>query len=507
MRRFLSLLLTLLALATLPLFPAFAQDRDKQACSADRGTTDIAACTRIIERPRASPQDRAIALTRRGNALRFRGELDRAIADYSEAVRYDPGYAPAFNGRGYSKLQKIKYQVKSDGDRTLLDSAIRDFDDALRANPRFLPALTNRADAYRLIGNTERSLNDIEQALRIDRNYGGAFFARAQHWRREGEIDRAIADYTEAIRRKYNLEVSHAGRGKLYELKGDLARAKADYQSALALPIHHDFGRQAQDAARKRLAAIAEEERTPIAAAPRTGDAGRRIALVIGNSAYKSVAALPNPGRDADTVAAALRRVGFQAVTVENDLTRDGLLNALASFARQAEAADWAVVYFAGHGIEVAGTNYLIPVDAKLDSDRTAAFEAVPLDQVMTAVEGAKRLRLVLLDACRDNPFSRQMRRSLATRSLGAGLAPVEPEAGTLVVYAAKHGQVALDGTGAANSPFAAAFVKNIVTPGIEVRKLFDLVRDDVMDTTNKRQQPFTYGSVPGRQDFFFVSR
>ena len=239
---------------------------------------------------------------------------------------------------------------------------------------------------------------------------------------------------------------------------------------------------------------------TPVAADP-----GRRVALVIGNSAYKAVAALPNPRRDADTIAAALRRTGFQSVTVANDLTREKLIDALRIFAAEAEKADWAMVYFAGHGIEIGGVNYLIPVDAKLAADRDVQFEAVPLEQVMGAAEGAKKFRLVLLDACRDNPFAGQMRRTVATRSIGRGLAQVEPDSGTLVVYAAKHGQTALDGDGA-NSPFVSALVKRLATPGLEIRKLFDLVRDDVMSATNRRQQPYSYGSVPGSEDFFFVA-
>jgi len=129
----------------------------------------------------------------------------------------------------------------------------------------------------------------------------------------------------------------------------------------------------------------------------------------------------------------------------------------------------------------------------------------VPLDMVMNAVDGAKRLRLVLLDACRDNPFVGQMRKSVATRSIGRGLARVEPDAGTLVVYAARHGQVALDGDGS-NSPFVSALVSRMNTPGLEVRRLFDLVRDDVMAATNRRQQPFSYGSISGSEEFFFAA-
>jgi uncharacterized caspase-like protein len=122
----------------------------------------------------------------------------------------------------------------------------------------------------------------------------------------------------------------------------------------------------------------------------------------------------------------------------------------------------------------------------------------------MAAVDGATKLRLIILDACRNNPFLGQMRRTIATRSVGRGLARVEPEAGSLVVYSAKHGEIALDGDETI-SPFASAFIKNLATPGLEVRRLFDVVRDDVMASTNGRQQPFSYGSLPGSEDFFFA--
>jgi uncharacterized caspase-like protein len=189
------------------------------------------------------------------------------------------------------------------------------------------------------------------------------------------------------------------------------------------------------------------------------------------------------------------------------DLRKDALVGALRDFAARAEAADWAVVYYAGHGMEVGGINYLIPTDARVASDRDIGFEAVPLEQVLNAAERARKLRLVILDACRDNPFANQMKRTLsvASRSVSRGLAAIEPEAGTLVVFAAKDGETALDGDGV-NSPFATAFVKNLQTPGVEVRRLFDYVRDDVMDVTNRKQKPFSYGSISGRQDFYFVA-
>lgn len=238
-----------------------------------------------------------------------------------------------------------------------------------------------------------------------------------------------------------------------------------------------------------------------------TTAAGRRIALVIGNSTYVSVPILLNPQRDAALVADTLKRVGFETVSLQVNLGRDALDSALRNFARQAEAADWALVYYAGHGMEVNGTNYLIPVDAKISSDRDVSLEAVSLDQVRDVVNRAKRLRLIVLDACRDNPFASQMKRTMtvSSRSVSRGLASVEPEAGMLIVYAAKDGETASDGSGI-NSPFATAFVKNVQRPGLEVRRLFDNVRDDVMDATSRRQQPFSYGSLSGRDDFYFVA-
>src|SRR5262249_21341969 len=161
-------------------------------------------------------------------------------------------------------------------------------------------------------------------------------------------------------------------------------------------------------------------------------------------------------------------------------LRRDALLAALKSFAAESEGADWAMVYFAGHGIEVGGVNWLVPVDAALKADRDVQYEAVSLDQVLGAVIGAKKLSLVILDACRDTPLAGQRRGRAAGGSIARGLAAVEPGRGTLVAFAAKHGQVALDGAGA-NSPFAAALVRNLGRPGLELDKVFRHVRDDVL--------------------------
>ena len=144
-------------------------------------------------------------------------------------------------------------------------------------------------------------------------------------------------------------------------------------------------------------------------------------------------------------------------------------------------------MFYAGHGIEIRGINYMIPVDAKLASDRDAEDEAISLDRLLQSVEGAKRLGLVILDACRDNPFAQKMVRSSGSRSIGKGLGNIEPEGTTLVAYAAKHGQTAEDGKGR-NSPYASALIRNIQTPGLEINQVFRRVHDEVMNATGKRQ-------------------
>jgi Tfp pilus assembly protein PilF len=539
------LLLPFLACALLGLaaFPAWADDRSD--CNGDKTDAAISACTRVIRSGKSTGQDLATVYYARGRSYRLMGDNDRAIADYNESIKLNSSYAPALLGRGNA--------WKSKGD---LDRAIADFSQAIRVDPKFASAYFNRGDAYDDKGDTTRAISDIDAAIRLDPGDADSFILRGVLWKKKGDLDRAIRDYTEAIRLDPKSSMAYFNRaialgdkeqttraiadldqslrldpgflraynfrGSLHRKNNDLERARADYNVVLASKDPASEG--LRQTARDRLAALPSFEAAETlpkgdASAPLGNNvvpalsnvltaqtAIRRAALVIGNSAYKAVPALPNARRDAETVAASLRQVGFESVKVEFDLTREGLINALRLFAREADRADWALIYFAGHGLEVGGTNFLIPVDARLETDRDVNFEAVPLDAILSSVESAKRLRLVLLDACRDNPFASQMRRNGATRSIGRGLARVEPDSGTLVVYASKHGEVALDGDGQ-NSPFASAFVKNLPKPGVEIRRLFDLVRDDVMEATRRRQQPFSYGSVPGREDFYFVSR
>jgi uncharacterized caspase-like protein len=226
--------------------------------------------------------------------------------------------------------------------------------------------------------------------------------------------------------------------------------------------------------------------------------AEKRVALVLGNSAYQNVAQLPNPVNDGAIIAAKLREAGFDVVDSRHDLPASETRRALRDFADRSRDADIAVVYYAGHGMEVDGTNYLIPVDAKLERDTDVYDEAFSLDRVLLAIEPAKRLRLVILDACRDNPFSKSMKRTLASRAIGQGLAKVEPTSpNMLIAYSAKAGSTAADGDGK-NSPFTVALSKYLTEPGLDVRRAFGFVRDDVLKNTSNRQEPFVYGSLGG---------
>lgn len=226
--------------------------------------------------------------------------------------------------------------------------------------------------------------------------------------------------------------------------------------------------------------------------------AEKRVALVIGNSGYQHVARLSNPTNDAAAMAAMLKAAGFDSVDLRTDLEATDMLRALRDFGNKTRDAGIAVIYYAGHGIELNGNNYLIPVNARLETDTDIYDEALSLDRVLVAVEPAKQVRLIILDACRDNPFSTSMKRTVASRAIGRGLAKVEPTSpNTMIAFAAKAGLTASDGDGK-NSPFATALAKHLPTPGLDLRRAFGFVRDDVLKATENKQEPYIYGSLGG---------
>ncbi|MGH6826052.1 caspase family protein [Methyloceanibacter sp.] len=368
-----------------------------------------------------------------------------------------------------------------------------------------------RAEAYLARGNTAKAIADISKALDLsDKNRPDFLRLRIDCYRRTGDVRLIVADLTEMIRISYpeeNARPVYAERGEAYEKIGETELAKRDYEKVLAgssadaLPY--------EKLARSRLAALssagqlaqANLKSPPAAFALPSADQGKRIALVIGNSAYSNVRGLKNADADARAIAGSLRSIGFEVIE-KHDLDFAALIAELKSFGDKAPQYDWALVYYAGHGIEVGGVNYLIPVDAELANATHVDDEAVPLNRVLAKVEGAQKLRLVILDACRENPFIAKMASAGGTRSIGRGLARIEPSGGVLVAYSARDGQLAQDGDGA-NSPFAQALIAHIGEPGLEINMLFRKVRDDVKTNTKGQQEPFTYGSLPAEALYF----
>lgn len=230
---------------------------------------------------------------------------------------------------------------------------------------------------------------------------------------------------------------------------------------------------------------------------PSVAQAAGRVALVIGNSTYGEIGDLENPRNDAADVGAALERLGFDVTTVL-DVDQFGFNQALLDFTRRSIGADMAFVFYAGHGIEVDGVNYMVPVNAKLERDTDVRFAAVSLDDMLAATRGAS-LRVVILDACRNNPLARTIRRTGSTRSMSRGsFGAVDEETlddETLVAYAAAAGTTASDGTGDRNSPYTAALLEYLEQP-LELSAMFRRVRTRVLETTHRTQRPHEYGSL-----------
>lgn len=228
--------------------------------------------------------------------------------------------------------------------------------------------------------------------------------------------------------------------------------------------------------------------------------ADRRVAFVVGNGTYKNVAQLPNPPIDAKAMAATLRNVGFEVIEGSN-LSRDQMTEKLLDFGRKAQGSDIALFYYAGHGIAVSGTNYLLPVDADIKSEMDVKLgAAINIDLTLEQTMGDAKVKLVFLDACRDNPFAAKIKSNSATRSVNvqSGLAEMKSGEGTLIAFATGPGQTALDGQEGNNSPFTRALIDNITKPGIEIQQAMTSVRAQVNEETRKGQLPWGHTNLTG---------
>ena len=427
----------------------------------------IPACTRLISAKKLGSADLAQAYVWRGVAyLRFKGDYDLGLADFNEGLRLDPKIVAAYAGRAASYIRK---------------------------------------------GNLDLALKDLNEGLRLNPNHAGIHAVRGIYHIAKGEYDSAVVEFNTAIRLSPQYLYAYRHRAEAYEGKGDLTTALADYRVALSFdPDKKQVGGReaAEGIARveQKLAAnasgakvaVATPQISPSAVVSVAPPIGRRVALVIGNGRYQHAAQLPNPPNDAADIALALRKLGFDVVE-GRDLGKREMEDKIREFGRKLERADLALLFYAGHGMQVAGRNYLVPVDAKLERAGDLSLDTIEVGQILAQMEAEKRVNLVFLDACRDNPLARSFSRSLGTRStsVGSGLAAIQSAVGTLIAYATQPENVALDGDGR-NSPFTAALLKHMATPSLEISALMKRVRADVIAATHEKQVPWDHSSLVG---------
>jgi tetratricopeptide (TPR) repeat protein len=463
----------------------------------------------------------------RGSAYFDKGEYDIAIADFNDALRSGPPSGTLFHNRGNA------YRGKGD-----YGKAIADYDSANRLSPNAYTS-QNRGLSKLALGDLDGALADINEAIRLDPSLPGGLIDRSVVWRAKGDVDRAIADSTEAVRlakAKVPANImtppgsvmisAYIHRALAYEAKGDYQHAREDFKATLE-GVASDAGSKANQATAKVRLSLLTDAASPAEAQPRTApaspqqttapapapppaampaaNAGRRIALVIGNGAYKYVKALPNPSNDARAIAKSLRDIGF-AVTEGIDLDRTGMQTMTRDFLREAAKARVALVYYAGHGVQIDGRNYLVPVDIQFRAGDRMTDAMMDMDTILAGLDDQVRTNILILDACRNNPMAPKVASAGADRAIEAGsglAAPTTPGAGatlgagTLIAFATAPGQVALDGEGA-NSPFSAALSRHIGTSGIEVQQMLTRVRAEVVAATKSKQVPWSNSSLLG---------
>ena len=477
----------------------------------------------------------------RGSAYYDKGEDDIAIADFNDALRIGPPSGILYHNRGNAWRNKGEFA-----------KAIADYDQSIKLGPPSAFSFQNRGISKQALGDLDGALADINEAIRLDPQLPQPLANRSVIWRAKGDLDRAIADTSEAIRiakakAPANIMTppgsvlisAYGQRALAYEAKGDLIRARQDYAAVLEGKASDAGSKANQATAKVRLSllseavapapprvakeAVAAPAPAPSGAAPPAGavsapppppagevqqqraETGRRVALVIGNSAYAYVKALPNPTNDARAMAKSLRDIGF-VVTEGTDLDRTGMQATIRDFLREAARAQVAVVYYAGHGVQIDGRNYLVPIDIQLRPGSGVTEAMMDMDTIMAGLDDQVRTNILILDACRNNPMAPKVASAGPARDIEVGSGLAAPStlgagatrgAGTLIAFATAPGQVALDGEGA-NSPFSAALSRHIGTPGLEVQQMLTRVRAEVVAATKGKQVPWSNSSLLG---------
>lgn len=457
--------------------------------------------------------NQAASFNTRGMILHQQGQYDLAIADYDRALRLNPKEAVFISNRGNSWRGKADYA-----------RAIADQSEAMRLNPAKAEFYSSRGGVYREMGDFDKAIADFDQVTRMNPKLATAYAGRGLIWRAQANFGKAIAEFDQAVLLDPNFMGAYVGRGLANESRGNVEAARQDFRQALSLQttkqargvatgtiyIGGDRDRATAEARLKVLETAVTPPVTPIV--PPSSIKERRIALVIGNGAYTGAGKLANPANDAATIAKALRGIGFE-VSEGLDLNAQKMKETINAFLRGASTASMAVMFYAGHGMQIDGKNYLVPVDAKLDSGEAMIASVSDVDTILSGLDDQLRTNIVILDACRDNPTVQQAQTTIASRSvqLRSGLAAQSGlgagatiGAGTLVAFATAPGQVALDGDGA-NSPFSAALARHISTPGLEVQQMLTRVRAEVVASTKNKQVPWSNSSLLG--EVFLASR
>lgn len=479
----------------------------------------------------------------RGSAYYDKGEYDIAISDFDDALRMGPASGIIYHNRGNAWRGKGDYA-----------KAIADYDAAIKAGPKSAFSYQNRGICRLALGDLDAALADINEAVRIDPSLPQPLINRGVIWRAKGDIERAITDTTEAIRlakAKVPANImtppgsvlisAYTQRGLAYEAKGDAEHAKQDYAAVLEGQASDAGSKANQATAKVRLSLLQEAAAAPRKAAeapaaapsgsaaptavtaapaapapatPAAQDAAgvRRVALVIGNGAYAHVRPLPNPTNDARAVAKSLREIGF-TVSEGLDLEREAMQRTIHDFLREATRSQVAVVYYAGHGVQIDGRNYLVPIDIAFKEGGRLTDAMVDMDTIMAGLDDQIRTNILILDACRNNPMAPQLASAGPSRGIEASPGLAAPTslgagstlgAGTLIAFATAPGQVALDGEGA-NSPFSAALSRHVGTPGLEVQQMLTRVRAEVVAATKGKQVPWSNSSLLG--DVYLAER
>ena len=440
----------------------------------------------------------------------MRGEYQKAIAEYDEALRLKPDDADAYAARGLVHYDLGEYQ-----------KAIADYDEALLLKPSYARAYGNRCRAYSHLGQYQRAIADCDRAVGLAPDGDYAHDSRGEAYTYAGRYEDAVSDFNVAIDLSPD-GIHFLGRALAYYRWGEYKSAASDYNVAFLHQTGEPKTFEDRRNTYEKLAAVTPTvpptapppSRPPMAVAavspelappparpprqPRVHE--KRIALVVGNSAYEHVPRLGNPANDARLMARTLRSLGFTLVGGEAqvDLAKQGFDRDIQAFGDQLPGATVALFYYAGHGMQVQGENFLVPVSANPEKEADTDFQLVDMQAVLDEMEdGRARLNVVILDACRNNPF-----RSL-TRAANGGLGEIKPPKGTLILYSTAPGAVAQDGDGP-DSPFTQALAQQIVQPGDEIREVFNDVGLVIEKQSGGSQIPWQ-GLSPIEGKFYFA--